>query len=88
MHMVNENDLNSGELETMRTSRRPTTVMTANGEVRTNKEATENVKPLDLFVTVMLLQETPTVLPLGTLCEEHGYSYHWKRGQKFTSHQR
>ena len=40
MHMVSEKDLNSAELETMRTSRSPTTVMTANGEVRTSKEAT------------------------------------------------
>ena len=32
MHMVSEKDLNSAELETMRTSRSPTTVMTANGE--------------------------------------------------------
>ena len=38
MHMVSEKDLNSGELETVRTSRRsPTTVMTANGEVRTRR---------------------------------------------------
>ena len=81
MHMVSEKDLNSAELETMRTSRSPTTVMTAKGEVRTNKEATVYVKQLDLFVTVMLLQETPAVLSLGKLCEEHGYTYHWKSGQ-------
>ena len=37
------------------TSRGPTTVMTANGEVRTNKEATIYVKELDFFVNVMLL---------------------------------
>ena len=42
MHMVSEKDLNSAELETM-TSRSPTTVMTANGEVRANKEATAYV---------------------------------------------
>ena len=29
----------------------------------------------------MLLQETPAVLSLGKLCEEHGYTYHWKSGQ-------
>ena len=40
MHMVSEKDLSTAELETMRTSRSPTTVMTANGEVRANKEAT------------------------------------------------
>ena len=33
MHMVSKKDLDSAELETMTTSRGPTTVMTANGEV-------------------------------------------------------
>ena len=81
MHMVSKNDLSSAELETMRTSRSPTTVMTANGEVQT-REATVYVKELDLFVTVMLLEETPAVLSLGKLCEDHGYTYHWTNGQK------
>ena len=88
MHMVSKRDLNSAELETMRTSRSPTTVMTANGEVQTREEATVYVKELDPFVTVMLLDETPTVLSLGKLCEDHGYSYHWTSGQKTTSHQK
>ena len=65
MHMVSEKDHNSAELETMRTSRSPTTVMTANGEVQTREQATENVKQLDWFVNVMLLEETPAVLSLG-----------------------
>ena len=53
-------------LLTMKTSRNPTTVMTAER------------KPL-------LLEETPavlSVLPLGKLCEDHGYSYHWTSSQK------
>ena len=82
MDMVSKNDLDSAELETMRISRNPTTVMTANGEVQTREEATENVKELDLFVTVMLLEETPAVLSLGKLCEDHRYTYHWTSGQK------
>ena len=65
MHMVSTTHLNSAELETMRTSRSPTTVMTANGKVQTREEATENVKQLDLFVNVLLLEETPAVLYLG-----------------------
>ena len=81
MHMVSEKDLDSAELETMRTSRRPTTVM-ANGEVQTREEATVCVKELDLFVTVMLLEETTAVLSLGKLCEDHGYTYHCTSGQK------
>ena len=64
---VSKKDLNSAELETMRTSRSPTTVMTANGEVQTREEATVYVEQLDLFVTVMLLEETPAVLSLETL---------------------
>ena len=44
--------------------------------------ATENVRELDLFVTVMLLEETPAVLSLGKLCEDHGKTYHWICGQK------
>ena len=47
MHKVSKRDLNSAELETMRTSRSPTTAMTANGEVQTREEATVYVKELD-----------------------------------------
>ena len=82
MHMVSKRDLNSAELETMRISKNPTTVMTANGEVLTREEATENVKELELFVTVLLLEETPAVLSLGKLCEEHWFSCHWISGRK------
>ena len=55
MHMLSKRDLNSAELATMRTSKSPTTVMTANGEVQTREEATVYVKQVDLFVKVMLL---------------------------------
>ena len=82
MHMVSKKDLNSAELETMRTSRSPTTVMTANGEVQTREEANVCVKQLDIFVKVMFLEETPAVLSVGKFCEDHGYTYHWTSGQK------
>ena len=82
MQMVSDKDLNSAELETTRISRSPTTVMTANCEGQTREEATVYVKELDLFVTVVLLEETPAVLCLGKLCEDHGFSYHWSSGRK------
>ena len=72
MQLVSKKDLNSAELETMRTSNNPTTVMTGNGEVLTRGEAAFFDKQLDLFVKVMLLEETPAVLSLGKLCEDHG----------------
>ena len=40
--------------------------MTANGEVRTREKATVYVKELDLFVTVLLLEETPQFFPWGS----------------------
>ena len=88
MHMACKKDLNSAELETMRTSRSPTMVMTANGEVHTREEATVYVKQLDLFVTVMLLEETPAVLSLGKLCEDHGYYLPLDQRSTTTSHQK
>ena len=82
MHMLNKKDLSSDELDTLRRSRNPTRVVTANGEVQTNEEAQENVHDLDLFVTVQLLDDTPAVLSLGELCSEHGYSCEWITGQQ------
>ena len=80
--MVSRKDLNSAELETVRTSESPTTAVTANGEVPTKEEATVYVRELDLFVTVMLLEDTPAVLSLRKLCEDHGKNHHWTIGQK------
>ena len=52
MHMLSRKDLNSAELETVRVSQNPTTVITANREVQTNEEAAVYVYDLDLFLTV------------------------------------
>ena len=82
MHTVSRKDLNSAELDAVKVSEHPTTVVTANGEVLPKEEATVYVTELDLFVTVMLLEDTPAVLSLGKLCEEHGYNFHWTSGQK------
>ena len=84
MHMINRKDLNSAELEAVPTSRSPTTVITANGEVQTNEEAIVYVKELDIFLTVKLLEDIPAVLSLGKLCVEHGYSYEWINSQANT----
>ena len=69
---------------TLKRSRTPTEVLTANGEVQTHEEAQVFVHDLNQFVTVQLLEETsaPAVLSLGKLCGEHGCSYEWISGQK------
>ena len=82
MHMVSKKDLDSAELETMRISKNPTVEMTANGEVQARKVTKVYVKELILFVTVMLLEDTPVVLSVGKLCENHGETYHRTSGLK------
>ena len=82
MHMISKKDLNSAEMDTLTTPRRSTTVITVNGAVQTHEEATVYVKELDIFLTMKVREDTPAVLSLGKLCEEHGYSYEWINGQK------
>ena len=82
MHMVSRKDLRSDELDTLRRSRNPSTVVTANGEVQTNEQAQVYVHDLDLFLTMQVLDDMPAVLSLGKLREEHGYSYEWVSGQQ------
>ena len=46
MHMISKKDLNSAEMDTLTTSKSPTRVITANGEVQTIEEATVFVRDL------------------------------------------
>ena len=69
-------------MDTLTKSCSPTILITANGEVQTHEEATVHVKGLDVFLTMKVLENTPAVLSLGKLCDEHGYSYEWINGQK------
>ena len=75
MHMISQKDMNSAEMDTLTTSRGPTTVITAKGEVQTHEEA--RVQELDIFFTMKVLEDTQAVLSLGKLRDEHGYSYEW-----------
>ena len=81
MHMISKKDLNSAEMDTLTTSRSPTTVLTANGEVQTHEEATVYVKELDMFLTMKVFEDTPAVLSLGKFCDEHRYSHEWVNGR-------
>ena len=82
MHMTSKKDLNDAEMDTLKKSCSPTTVITANGEVQTHEEGTVYVKEFDIFLTMKVLENTPSVLSHGKLCDENGYSYEWINGQK------
>ena len=66
MHMISKKDLNDGDMGTLTKSCSPTTVITANGEVQTH----EDVKELNISLTMKVLDNTPAVLSLGNLCHE------------------
>ena len=59
--MLGRKDLISAERATVRVSRDPTTVLTADGDVQTNEEGTVYVNDQDLFVTVLILEDTSPV---------------------------
>ena len=82
VHMLSKKYLNAAELETIRVSRDPTTDITTSDEMQTNGETTVYVHDLGLFVTVQIREDTPAVLSLGKLCEDHGYACSWFSGQK------
>ena len=71
MHILSKKDLNSAELETIRVSRNPSTVITATGEVPIHEKATENAHDIELLVTLQILEDTLAVLSQGKLWEEH-----------------
>ena len=62
-------------MDTVKKVQKPYSSVDFDGEVRTHEEAQVFVHDLNQFVTVQLLEETPAVLSLGKLCEDHGYSY-------------
>ena len=82
MHIVSKKKKSSEEMDTLRRFRTSIVVLTAKGEVHTHEEAQVFAHDLNLFVTVQLLEDTPAVLSLGKLCEDHGYSYELVSGQK------
>ena len=73
MRMISRKDLSNAEMDILKKSCSPTTVITANGEVQTHEEAIVHVKELGIFLTMKVL---------GKFCYENGYSYKWINGQK------
>ena len=79
--MMSKNEVTSGEKDTIRRSKEPTVITTASGQAESTEEATVYFCGLGVFVTMMLLEDSPAVLSLVSLCEEMGYYHGWKRGE-------
>ena len=82
MRMMSKSELSSEEMGTVKRSKNPTAVLTANGEVHTDEEAQVFVHDLNQFVPVQLLEETLAVVLLCRLCKDHGYSCEWTSGRQ------
>ena len=84
--MISKKDLSDAEMDTLTKSFSPTIVITANGEAQTHEEATVYVKGFDIFLTMKVLENTPTVLSLGKLCDENGIFLWMDQWSKTTSY--
>ena len=75
LHMMSENELASDDKRYHQQI-----IMAANGKAESTEEATVYVIDSDVFVTMMLLEDSPAVLSLGLLCEEMGHCYEREKG--------
>ena len=84
MHMLGNRDLSSDEMDTLRRSTSPITVVPANGEVQTKRGSTSICSRSWPVRDCNYSDETPAVLSLGKLCKEYGYSYEWVQRSRIT----
>ena len=58
-----------------------TVITTVSGKAESTEEATVFVNDLDVFVTMVLLEDALALLSLGLLCAEIGYAHEWTFGR-------
>ena len=81
LHMMRLSSLNHKEKKTSRQSNTIRDIQTANGIVVSDTEAKVYIKELSAYQGVDLVKDSPAVLSLGSLCDEHGCSYSWFPGE-------
>ena len=72
---LRKSSLTPGDLKTVTNSDTLCLIVTANGTVESNDEATVHIKDLDIFLCVRLVDDAPAVLSLRMVCEMMGQSY-------------
>ena len=88
MHMVSKRDHNSAELETMGTSRNPTTVMAANGEVQTREKPRNVSKSWTYSSKLCFLKKHAQFCRSGSSARIMGFLTTGPAVKKNTSHQK
>ena len=80
--MLGQSSLLPFERKTIRTADATRNIQTANGVIEVRKEANVFVEDLNIWIWAMLVVDSPAVISLGVLCQEHGFSYVWESGQQ------
>ena len=81
LHTRSKGELTSDQKDTIRRSKEPTVITSANRKPASTEEATVHGNDLDVFVTMILLEDSPAVSFLGLFFEETGYSNERKKGE-------
>ena len=75
LHMMVKSSLIGQERKNIRNREDNLEIQTANGIVRSTKEAKVFIQELGTYFYAKLVEDYPSVLSLGRLCDELGYSY-------------
>ena len=75
LHMVCSKSLSPKERASLRLASHPLTLQTANGLVQAKWEVDIEITPLKVQLVAMVLDNTPSVLSLGMLCEDEGFCF-------------
>ncbi|MDE0821157.1 MAG: DNA (cytosine-5-)-methyltransferase [Opitutales bacterium] len=78
IHLVDLHDLTVQERSAQRKMKKAIHLTTANGGVQAEYETDVYVQELDIWVVAVLLENTPPVLSLGKLVDEHTLRYIWE----------
>ena len=77
LHIVSRKDLSQLGGAEIKQAAKPLNLQTAGGKVRADKAAVVEVERLGKKTEVIVLDDCPSVLSLGRMCMEEGYSFHW-----------
>ena len=80
--MGNVLSLSAGQ--TIRQTKNDLEIQTGNGIVRSTKEANAYIQDLDTHLYAKLVEDSPSLLSLGRVCDELGCSFSWQPGGNLT----
>jgi len=76
-HVVSRSEMTERELQTITQLKQPIHIQTANGPLELTENCQIYVKDLKAHLCAYILEDTVSLLSLGLLVEELGYSYIW-----------